>query len=191
MDNSRYIEFVEENTDKIAEYVNSCFEQSKEFIKAKIVRELRGYLDPIPVHYKKVDSYNTYDNSGELREDGYVSLNQTVADFLENEYSGNKVATFTSGMGWHYNSYEDELHYLTIEIAAEIMFPAIQRYIEKELATKLSENEFEIIQNACGEFDDIYDNCVATDFFNAIAAAEFVGIRDTKLKDVKKHHNSK
>lgn len=184
MDNSRYIDYVNTHVDEIAVYVDECFEQSKDSIKEKLICLIRDYLSPVPIHYVIKNDHNPYDSSGILVEQGYVSLDQTVKEFLEDEYSGNKEATYTSGMGWNYNTYEYELHYKTINIAADIMFPAICRYIEDHFHVSLSDEEFEDIVDSCGDFDRIYDNCVATDFFFGTPAVEFVGIENMLLKDI-------
>ena len=92
----KYIEYVDSNTEKIASYVNSCFEQSKDFIRAKLIREIRGYIIPPPVHYVWEYDGNPYDCSGIIVENGVIDLNQTVKEFLENEYSGNQEPTFTN-----------------------------------------------------------------------------------------------
>lgn len=176
-----YIEYVDSNTENIANYVNSCFEESKDFIRAKLIREIREYITPPPVHYVWEYDGNPYDCSGIIVESGVIDLNQTVKEFLENEYSGNQEATYTSGMGWHYKNYGDELSYCTLEIAGNIMHSAIQSFIEKEFGVKLSDDEFERIRESCGEFDPIYDNCFASDFFWAEFAIEFVSIENVKL----------
>lgn len=181
-----YIEYVDTNTENIANYVNSCFEESKDFIRAKLIREIRGYITPPPVHYVWKYDGDPYDSSGIVVKKGLVNLNQTIKEFLENEYTGNKEATYTSGMGWHYNNYGDELSYYTLEIAGDIMHSAIQRFLEKEFGVKLSDDEFERIRESCGEFDPIYDNCFASDFFWSEFAVEFVGIENIRLADIQK-----
>lgn len=187
MDNSKYIEYVNSHIEEIAEYVDEHFEQAKDFIKAKLICQIRKYLSPVPVHYVQKYDNNPYDCSGILVESEYISLNQTVKEFLHNEYSGNKEATYVSGMGWSYNTYEDELHYLTIDIAASIMFPAIRRYIENQFDVTLSDDEFENIQFSCRKFDEIYDNCMASEFFFGYPAIEFVGIENIQLDEIIKN----
>ena len=66
------------------------------------------------------------------------------------------------------------------------MLSAIRRCIETEFSITLSDNEFEQIKVSCGEFDPIYDNCFASDFFWAEFAIEFVGIENIKLADIQK-----
>lgn len=184
MDNSKYIDYVNTHVEEIAAYVDECFEQSKDSIKEKLIRLVRDYLSPVPIHYVIKNDHNPYDSSGILVEQGYVSLDQTVKEFLQNEYSGNKEATYTSGMGWNYNTYEDELHYDTMDIASNIMFSAICKYIEDQFHVSLSDEEFEDIVDSCGDFDEIYDNCIANEFFFGTSAVEFVGIENMLLKDI-------
>lgn len=186
MDISIYIEYVNSNVEDIANYVNTCFETSKDFLKMKLITEIRKYIYPLPIHYLWKPDENPYDCSGIIVEDGFINPNQTVIEFLENEYSGNKEATYISGMGWRYNTYEDELFSYTIELAADIMFPAICKCIEKEFSVSLSEDDFEQIKESCGEFDEIYDNCIASDFFFASLAIEFTGIENMKLTAIQK-----
>ena len=185
----KYIEYVNSNTEDIANYVNSCFEASKDFIRAKLIRKIREYITPTPTHYVWDLDDNPYDYSGEIIKDGLIDLNQTIKEFLENEYSGNKEPTFTSGMGWHYNTYEDELHYYTIELAGDIMLSAIRRCIETKFSVSISDDDLEQIKESCGEFDEIYDNCPATDFFWACLAVEFVGIENVKLSTIQMKNN--
>lgn len=66
------------------------------------------------------------------------------------------------------------------------MLSAIRRCIETEFSITLSDDEFEQIKVSCGDFDEIYDNCIAFNFFGAEAAVEFVGIENVKLIDIQK-----
>lgn len=182
MDNSKYIEFVNTHTDEIASYVDKRFEETKDFIRVKIIKEIRAYLTPVPPHYELKYDGNPYDHSGVLVKNGYISLDQSVMSFLENEYSGNKEATYTSGMGWNYYTYEKELQFSTIDIASSIMFPAIRTYIESSFDINLSDEDFQEIQDACRDFDDIYDHCIASSFFFGTPAVEFVNIENIPLK---------
>lgn len=192
MNNSKYVEFVNNNIEQIAEYVNQSFEQSKEYIRMKLIRLIKAYLVAKPIHYVNEDDGNPYDCSGILVKDGYVSFDQTVTEFLQEEYTGDKEPTYISGMGWHYNTYADDLSYDTINIAYDIMLSVIRRYIENEFTVALSDDDFEDIKSVCRDFDDIYDNCIASDFFFGEPAVEFCGLSDIKLRDLMKTaHKSK
>lgn len=183
MEKDKYITYVNENIDNIAAYVNECFNKQKPFIKAKIIRELKKYINPLPIHYEWENGYedNPYDHSGILVEKGIVSTNQTVAEFLENEYTGNRIASYESGCGWYYDTYGEDLSYDTIDIAGDIMRTAIRTCIENEFSVALNDDEFMEISDECGNFDDIYGVCIASDFFIAMPAIEFIGIENVKI----------
>ena len=66
------------------------------------------------------------------------------------------------------------------------MLSAIRRHIENHFSENLSDDDLSNIRDSCGDFDKIYDNCKACDFFWAVGAAEFVGIENLQLKDIVK-----
>ena len=181
MDIQQYTNYVNSHVEEIARCVDARFEKNKRQIKSKIVKEIKRYITPLPVHFEIKRDNNPFDCSGILVEDGDITLNQTVTDFLQNEYTGNKTATYMSGMGWSYDTYGDELEYLTLEIASEIMLSTIRECIESHYCVKFSDDEFEEIRCACCEFDDIYMACIANEFFSSLEAIKFVGIGDIKL----------
>ena len=184
MNNDAYIKYINSNTEKITDYVNSCFETSKEFIRDKLIGKIKEYINPLPAHYKIKDDEKPHDCSGILVKNGTVNPDQTVTDFLTKEYSGNKEATNISGAGWSYNTYGDELSYYTLELATDIMISAIKRYIETEFSVNLSDKDFEQIKNECRDFDDIYDNSVAYDFYLSDFAVKFAGIENLSLTEI-------
>ena len=191
MDINKYIEYVNSNVDNIAKYVNECFEKEKEYIKDEIIKEIRSYLNPLPTHYILEDDGDPYDCSGVIVENGVVSLNQTIKEFLENEYTGLRTPTFVSGHGWNYDTYEDFLGNHTLGLGTGIMLNAIQERIESEFSVNLSDDEFEQIKESCRDFDPIYDDCIASDFFWGIPAVEYIGIENMKLTELKKHKKKK
>lgn len=177
----RYANYVNSHVEEIARCVDARFEKNKIQIKSKMVEEIKSYLTPLPVHFEIKRDDNPFDRSGVLVEDGEVILNQTVMEFLQNEYTGNKTATYISGMGWSYDTYEDELGYFTLEMSYEIMISTIREHIESHYCVKLSDDEFEDIKFACYDFDDIYTACIANEFCCSLEAIKFVGIGDIKL----------
>ena len=184
MELSKYVEYVNSHSEEIVNYVNACFEESRELIRKKLIRKMRKWLTPLPEHYRWKPGGGPRDHSGRLVEEGKVDINQTVMDFLCEEYDGSKEATYTSGMGWRYNTYGRWLQCDTMEMAEDIMFPAIRRYIEAKFAITLSDEEFGTITDMCDGFDCIYDDSIASDFFFGEGAVEFVGIGDLKLAEI-------
>lgn len=63
---------------------------------------------------------NYYDNSGEIKCVGKININdyELLEEFCE-EHNGEKHATYTSGYGWAYNSYDDDLMRMTREFISE------------------------------------------------------------------------
>ena len=177
-----FIKYIEDNNENISKKVNEQFELSKDFIRAKLLREIRDYLSPIPVHYEWAHDGCPYDYSGIIIEDGLVDTDQTISEFLENEYTGSKEATYISGMGFHHRHYGEDLSYLTLEIAGDIMRSSIRMQLKEAFNCKLSDTIFSDIMDIC--HDDIYDNCIAYDFFSHEPAIEFVGIGDRKLSQL-------
>ena len=55
---------------------------------------------------------------------------------------------------------------------------------QKAWDAEFSREEFFDIKTECNEFDPIYDECRASDFFWATAAVEFAGIDKMTLKEV-------
>lgn len=184
MNIQQYANYVNSHVEEIAQHVDVRFEKNKAQIKSKIIEKIKGYITSLPVHFELERDDNPFDCSGVLVEDGDIDLNQTVVDFLQYEYTGNKTATYMSGMGWSYDTYEDELGYFTLEMALEIMLSTIREHIESHYYVKLSDDEFEDIKFACYDFDDIYMACIANKFYSSFEAIEFVGIGDMELSSL-------
>lgn len=64
------------------------------------------------------------------------------------------------------------------------MLLAIKEYIEQYFDEKLSDELYNTIKEKCYDFNEIYDNCVANEFFFACGAMKFLGIGDMKLTDI-------
>lgn len=166
-------QYINSNTEILAELINDYFDKKKIFFRNSIINTLRSYIEPLPAHYVWVRGDNVHDSSGKLIEDGKISLDQTISSFLENEYSGNTDATYEKGEGLHYNTYGDELQYEINELAGNIMGEAICEHIKDQFGVVLTDEDFEYLQDACDDFQDIYDECIVFDFFAYEAAIEF------------------
>ena len=114
-------------------------------------------------------------------------MGQTVSEFLESEYTGASRATYVSHYGLSYNTYGDSLSDDTLEIGCSIMTDGIKDFVQRNAGIpceRFSREEFFDIKTECNEFDPIYDECRASDFFWATAAVEFAGIDKMTLKEV-------
>lgn len=185
----QFIDYINCHITEIVNHINEQFHNSKDFIKAKILHEIKGYLEPLPIHYEWQYDGCPYDCSGELVYDGYVSLNQTISDFLANEYSGQKVPTYESGRGFNYLTYGDKLSDFTRSLADTIMYNSVKSQLE---------NVFDIVIDAelFSEIMDDYYNinyieCLADDFFTYEIPIDFVDIGQMKLIQLTKGKKKK
>lgn len=129
----QFSDYINCHITEIVNHINEQFHNSKDFIKAKILHEIKRYLEPLPIHYEWQYDGCPYDCSGELVYDGYVSLNQTISDFLANEYSGQRVPTYESGRGFNYLTYGDKLSDFTRSLADTIMYNSVKSQLKKRI----------------------------------------------------------
>jgi hypothetical protein len=184
LDISKCAEYINANVDAIAKVVDVRLEESKSDIRKKLVFKLKDYVTPVPVHYVWKYDGDPYDSSGIIVSDGNVDMDQTVQDFLDNEYTGNREATYLSHMGWNYITYGEDLSYDTLAIGNEILLSVIFEHLYAKFGVSLSDDDLFDLRDECNNFDDIYENCLVYEFFMSNAAIEFVGLTDIKLVDV-------
>ena len=176
----KYINYINEHVQEIANGINKHFHLSKDFIRIKLTHHIQKRLSPLPVHYEWYHDDCPYDHSGYLKQCGFISLNQTVLEFLENEYTGDKEATYESGYGFRYLTYGDLLFYDINELSESILQSYIKNHLEKTFEQTLSDNLFEFIIDEC--HDEIYNECLAFDFFSWEVAIEFVDLTNISLE---------
>ena len=180
---AKYVEYVESNLDEIVAYTDKKFEESKDELKEKLLNEVKQQLSSVPEHYVwKHSESGSYDQSGHLREDGYVSLNQTLNEFLENEYSGRRTFTGVKRMKWQYEKWDEEFFDICYEISGDLIRSCIRKCIEEHFDEKYSNDEASSIIDVV--YDTVYDECIGNQFFNVISAMDFVGIGDMLLSDI-------
>ena len=83
MNNNSYVDYVNSNIDELAKYVNKCFDSAKASIKNTLLDSIKSSLKPLPPHYDWEPGDCPYDHSGIIVQNGFVSLDQTVSEFLE------------------------------------------------------------------------------------------------------------
>lgn len=176
------IEIIKDHTEEIAKKINEQFELEKDSIKEQLLEEIRGYITPVPKHYEWTRGYCPYDDSGEIYVDGLVSLYQTIAEFLENEYTGEKEATYESHRGFYYECYGDKLCYITQDIEGEILRKVTRKYLEELFGKELTEEEFDDVMDEY--HDELYDGSIAYEFFWYETGIEFTGIQNMKLSEL-------
>lgn len=176
------LEIIKDHTKEITKKINEQFEQEKDSIKEQLLEEIRGYITPVPTHYKWTRGYCPYDDSGEIYVDELVSLDQTIADFLENEFTGQRRATFISHQGFDYETYGDQISYLLKEVKENIVQKTVKKYVEELFREEISEDDlFRIFEEY---YSEIYAESIAFDFDFYGDAVKFTGIQNMKLSEL-------
>ena len=114
----------------------------------------------MPVHYEWRASNCQFDFSGSLHPKGRISPRITLGEFLAEEYTGDRKASYISGCGWNYPTYGDDLSYFTLAVGEQIMEQVLCRYVN--FCTLSREEQYELRD----EIHDIfYDNTLINEFF--------------------------
>lgn len=180
---AQYIDYMVDHFEEICKAIDDAFEKRK----PEIIERLSGLLsaelgDGNLTHYEwyKDDCY--WDDSGNVREDGLVDLDQTVEEFLH-ELTGTWIATFESHHGKSYDRYSDSFSYDTLDLGEEIMSDAILQCLSKAFPGKEwdDENLLDGIRDVM--HDPFYNNTRTYEFFDAEGAFDFAGLMDKPLTD--------
>lgn len=178
-----FVDYMVDHFEEICEAIDQAFEERK----TEIVEKLSGLLsaelgDGNLTHFEwyKDDCY--WDDSGDVREDGVVDLNQTVEEFLH-ELTGTWAATFESHHGKSYDRYSDSFSYDTLDLGEEIMSDTILQYLAAAFPGKEwdDKNTLDGIRDVM--HDPFYDNTRTYEFFDAEGAFNFAGLMDKPLSD--------
>ncbi len=181
-DSDPYTEFIDSHADVIVAYVNACFEKAKDTIKTRLIKEIRKYITPLPAHYKRELDKDSHDRSGTLVQDGTISPEITVKEFLK-EYDGSKSAIDKTGRKWWFSTYEFKLHGFVFIVAVKIFHAAVRKFLENALGTKISDDDLELLSEN-GKLNEIFEKVSAYwSFLNGIPT-DFVGISDMKLSEI-------
>ena len=176
--------YIVQNLGDIIKYINSQLPDMHSYIENRVLGEIRSYLSPLPTHYKwEIDEAVSWDRSGRIVQDGLISLNQTVKTFLEEEYTGNSLATYESGRGLDYMTYIDKLDSFVQDIGAELKIALTVRYIENNTGIVLEDKDYTTV-NECLMDNDDFDEDLDIDFFDCTDVMRILGINDVLLGDL-------
>ena len=176
------LEIIKDHTEEIAKKINEQFELEKDSIKEQLLEEIKGYITPVPRHYKWTRGDCPYDDSGEIYVDGLASLDQTIAEFLENEYTGQTRATYCSHRGLDYVTYGEWMSDLLTEIKENVVQKTVKKCMEELFGEEISEDDLVGVLEEY--YSEIYDDSMAFDFDWGESAIEFVGIQNMKLSEL-------
>lgn len=187
LDLERYVNSIYSNHDKLVTLVDSNFKNSKNELKDYFIHKIVEFFETPLIHYNWMYDGNPHDMSGIIISDGIISLNQTILEFLTNEYTGNQVATYTSNYGWNYPTYGDIFLEYSLEISNEILSSTIKNFIENRFKVIFSDEDFDSISEDCEYFDDIYTDSIASNFFDYEYVLKWLGIDQILLKTIIKN----
>lgn len=177
-------EYIVQNLGDIIKYINSQLPDMHSYIANRVLGEIRSYLSPLPKHYRwEIDEAVTWDRSGRIEQDGLISLNQTVKTFLEEEYTGNSLATYESGRGLDYLTYIDKLDDFIRDLGVELKRALTARYIENNTGIVLEDKDYTTVSDCISDNDD-FDEDLDIDFFDCTDVMRVLGISDVLLGDL-------
>lgn len=179
---NKCIAYINSNIDYVCKYVDSQFNTKKESIRQELLENIQCMLNDDLIHYEWYYDGCPYDYSGDLKDSGKIDFDQTIYEFLRDEYTGQWRATYTSHYGKSYVTYGESLSYDTLELADDILRDAVVSLLNTHFSITLTEQEIQDIFDEV--FDEIYCSCIAPDFFVWEGAIEFVELGALKLCDI-------
>lgn len=171
--------YFQDHAKEIAEQINRDFIEKKEEFRLVALGVIKGYITPVPPHFEL--------DGEELKCKGTIDLNQTISNFLSNEY----LPPFFAGKNaswWEFQcqkisqmkpKYED---FFRFEIH-NIVFEIVEKRIESILAAEFP--EYEGLGLYCNLFAYV-QNSVPVQVFDFWTAIDLLEIGDVLLKDLKK-----
>lgn len=171
--------YFQDHAKEIAGQINQDFIEKKEGFRLVALDVIKGYITPVPPHYEL--------DGEKLKHKGTLDLNQTVSNFLSNEY----LPPFFAGKNatwWELQcqkisrmkpKYED---FFRFEIH-NIVFEIVEKRIESILAAEFP--EYEGLGLYCNLFAYV-QNSVPVQVFDFWTAIDSLEIGDVSLKDLKK-----
>jgi hypothetical protein len=168
----------QDHAKEIAEQINRDFIEKKEEFRLVALGVIKDYITPVPPHFEL--------DGKELKCKGTIDLNQTISNFLSNEY----LPPFFAGKNatwWEFQcqkisqmkpKYED---FFRFEIH-NIVFEIVEKRIESILAAEFPEYE------GLGLYYNLFayvQNSVPVQVFDFWTAIDLLEIGDVSLKDLK------
>ncbi|MGM0380132.1 MAG: hypothetical protein ACQEQE_10335 [Bacillota bacterium] len=107
-----------------------------------------------------------WDHSGRTREinESYnLQDYETFGDFLENEYNGTSIASYTSGMGLYHETYSEDFEKLSYEWIFDQLYEVIKQLIKNNNKILKKWIKKRNIENSKKLLDEIYDIIIYED----------------------------
>lgn len=177
---------IDYNLYDIVDFIKQYLNSNKSKISAGIFSILRGTISKYTNHYVWEVGDCEYDHSGEIHRDGYVDNKISISDFLENEYTGQSVATYISHYGLHYETCEDVFTQDVSYYMYELMLDLIVEFFETYCCTKIDKDDlFDVTDDVYEGTEICYFDCIET-------IVEYTGIDlNTSLNDFISHYGKR
>lgn len=176
------VQYIEDHLKEICQAVDDKIEESSDEIEKQIFDYIKKHVKADTKHLEWDFDGCPYDHSGILVEKGTIDLSQSLGVFLNEEYTGQRIPTFESGHGWHYECFEDLLSELTIDIAENILKKITRAFIEKHFGIQLNEDIFDEILDKV--HDLIYYDTLVSSFFSSEFVLEWLAIEDITIQEI-------
>jgi hypothetical protein len=153
----KYAKFLDDHIKDIAKLVDAEIDEHLIDMRSYVISFVKdkfkhGRID----HYVWSENYLCpYDTSGVINKDGWISDLQTIDCFLENEYTGNCIATYCSGHGFDYETYGkallDEIEHIVYLHICNV----IRRYLDEAFNMTIPDEDFEDLRIDCDCFSEV------------------------------------
>lgn len=184
----KYVDCIYDHDKEIVIYINKQFNESKIEIREDILNKIKDFLSPIPDHYRWKYDGCPYDFSGKLVKKRKINLDQTILDFLKNEYTGKREEShcrgFNDNFKYYFPKYKDLLIDFTIPYANNFVCQCIHKYLNIHFQTNISGTDFKNIMDECCIIDEIYCDSITEYFISAERLLKYLKIGKMKLSEL-------
>lgn len=154
---------IDYNLCDIVNFIKQYLTDNKTEISNKIFTILRDTILTYKDHYTWECGDCEYDYSGEINRDGNIDTSISILNFLENEYTGEKFATYVSNYGWHYETCGDVFTQDTSHYMYELMLDLIVKFFDIYCCTVINKDDlFDLTDDVYEGTEICYFDCIET-----------------------------
>lgn len=182
----KYWKFISDNESYITECVRQECDSHKDEITLLVKKTIKQiFANKTLIHYEWKDDGCPYDHSGYLVREGNIDTSQTIENFLENEYTGDTIATYESGFGLAHLTYSEYLddNPNIRDFVYSYSNKVISDILNKAFPNELTDVIIEEILESMYEQSDVYDNYLL-DFDYSDFLIEFTGIGKMTIDEI-------
>lgn len=163
------------NFNELVDKINENFEKESTNIRKYLSYLVSEWFKEDLTHYEHYYDGCPWDYSGDIKKAETIDMNSTLEEFLE-EYTGNKIPTYTSYYGMSMETISDNLDDDCLCLGEFLMRKILTEFLENN--TDLNESE---IGDTINELHDpFYDNTPTERFFSTEGVIDYLEI-DTSI----------